>query len=240
MIGHRGACGVRPENTAAAFTEALRQRADGIELDLQLTKDGVPVVFHDLTLQKIGGRGALHDRTLAELRALDFGAWFDAEYTGEPIPTLTGVLDRYAAKTELFLELKPVGETVARVKVLVDAVVSALARCPGARVRLMCFEPRVLALVAKVAPALPRLRLVDERPRGAALVRALAEVGTLCLPAREVDPALAEVVHERGCELFVYRCDTDRNLARALASSVDGIITDRPDWLRERLRARTH
>src|SRR5688500_10034573 len=77
VIGHRGACGVRPENTAASFAEALRQKADGIELDLQLTRDGVPVVFHDRTLAKVGGRGPLRTRTLAELRALDFGEWFD-------------------------------------------------------------------------------------------------------------------------------------------------------------------
>lgn len=238
VIGHRGACGVRPENTAVSFAEALRQGAAAIELDLQLTRDGVPVVFHDRTLAKVGGRGPIHARTLAELRTLDFGGWFDAKYEGEKIPTLTGVLDRFGNRTELLLELKPVGETVARVKVLVDAVIAALARCPDVRARILCFEPKVLALVAKAAPKLPLVRNIDERPRGAALTRALAGVGALCLPAREVDAALAEAVHARKCELFVYRCDTPRNLARALQAGVDAIITDRPDWLRTQLRAR--
>ena len=238
VIGHRGACGVRPENTVASFREALRQGADGIELDLQLSRDGVPVVFHDRTLRKVGGRGAIRSQTLAQLRALDFGAWFGRGHAGEPIPTLTGVLDRFAGKTELLLELKPIGETPARVRVLVDAVIAGLARCPEARARILCFEPRVLALVAKAAPALPRVRNIEARPRGAALGRALAGVGALCLPAREVDRELADAVHARGCELFVYRCDTARNLARALAAGVDAIITDRPDWLREQLRAR--
>jgi glycerophosphoryl diester phosphodiesterase len=236
VIGHRGACGVRPENTVVSFTEALRQGADGIELDLQLTRDGVPVVFHDRTLAKVGGRGPIHARSLAELRKLDFGAWFDLEYAGERIPTLTTVLDRFAAKTELLLELKPVGETVARVRVLVDAVITALARCPDLRARVLCFEPKVLALVAKVAPVLPLVRNIDERPRGAALARALADVGALCLPAREVDRDLVDAAHDRDCELFVYRCDTPRNLARALTAGVDAIITDRPDWLRTQLR----
>src|SRR5688500_20285021 len=96
IIGHRGACALRPENTVSSCRAALRGGADGIELDLQLTRDGVPVVFHDRSLHKIGARGPIRAHTLAELRALDFGAWFDEAYRGEPIPTLTGVLARFA------------------------------------------------------------------------------------------------------------------------------------------------
>src|SRR5262245_37950091 len=108
----------------AAFGEAVRQGADGVELDLQLTADGVPVVYHDRTLGKIGGRGTMRAHTLAELRALDFGAWFDRRFAGERIPTLTDVLRRFAGRTELLLELKPDGEPPTRVRALVDAVAS--------------------------------------------------------------------------------------------------------------------
>jgi glycerophosphoryl diester phosphodiesterase len=237
IVAHRGASAVRPENTASAFAEALRLRADGIELDLQLTRDGVPVVFHDRSLHKLGARGPIRDRTLAELRALDFGAWFGAEHVGEPIPTLTGVLDRFGRRTELLLELKPEGETPARTRVLVDAVIGALARSPEARVRILCFDPRVLARVAALAPGLPRVRNIDRRPVGAALTAALRGVAALCLPARAVDAELVAAAHGRGRELWVYRCDTLRNLARVRSAGVDGIITDRPDWLRAQLRA---
>jgi len=234
IVGHRGASGVRPENTMVAFAEAVRLGADGIELDLQLTKDGVPVVFHDRTLGKVGGRGTIRAHTLAELRALDFGAWFDRRFAGEPIPTLADVLRRFAGRTELLLELKPDGEPPARVRALVDAVASTVRG--GARI--LCFDPRVLKVVARVAPRLPRVRNIDVRPEGAALARALADVQALCLPARLVDVVLARAVHARDRELWVYRCDTARNLGRALRCDVDGIITDRPDWLRAELRRR--
>jgi glycerophosphoryl diester phosphodiesterase len=117
-------------------------------------------------------------------------------------------------------------------------LIAAVAARVRGRARILCFDARVLRLVARAAPRLARVRNIDERPRGAALARILAEVDTLCLPAREVDPALADEVHRRERTLFVYRCDTPRTLARALRAGVDGIITDRPDWLRAELDAR--
>jgi glycerophosphoryl diester phosphodiesterase len=219
----------------AAFEQALRLGADGIELDLQLTREGVPVVYHDRTLAKIGATGTIRGHTLAELRTLDFGGWFARRFAGERIPTLDEVIDRFSGRTELLLELKPDDEPPARVRALVEAVA---ARAKG-RVKILCFDPRVLRVMTRVAPRLALVRNIDVRPQGAALGRALAGVGTLCLPARLVDPALAEAVHARSRELFVYRCDTARNLARALRCNVDGIITDRPDWLRSELALRS-
>ncbi|HET6584443.1 MAG TPA: glycerophosphodiester phosphodiesterase family protein [Nannocystaceae bacterium] len=231
IVAHRGASGVAPENTMAAFAEALRAGADAIELDLQLTRDGVPVVYHDRTLAKIGARGSIRTRTLAELRALDFGRWFAPRFTGERIPTLADVIARFADRLELWLELKPDGEPPSRVRALVEAVVAEV----RGRARVLCFDARVLRVVARVAPELARVRNIDVRPRDGELARELAGAGALCLPARLVDAALARAVHARGCELFVYRCDTPRNLTRALRASVDGIIGDRPDWLRAEL-----
>jgi glycerophosphoryl diester phosphodiesterase len=218
----------------AAFEQAVRLGADGIELDLQLTKDGVAVVYHDRTLAKIGARGTIRGHTLAELRELDFGGWFAKRFARERVATLDDVIDRFGGRTELLLELKPDDEPPARVRALVEAVAARAEQ----RVQILCFDPRVLDVVARIAPRLPRVRNIDVRPEGAALDRALARVDTLCLPARLVDPALAEVVHAKRRSLFVYRCDTARNLARALRCNVDGIITDRPDWLRAELAAR--
>ncbi|HEX6434369.1 MAG TPA: glycerophosphodiester phosphodiesterase family protein, partial [Gemmatimonadales bacterium] len=77
IIAHRGASGSAPENTMAAFTLAIEQGADAIELDVRLTADGVPVVLHDTALDRTTNRsGLLHDHTLAELRAVDAGARF--------------------------------------------------------------------------------------------------------------------------------------------------------------------
>jgi len=89
VISHRGANHLAPENTLPAFEISIRMGVDGLENDVHLTRDGVPVVCHDETVDRTSnGRGRICDFTLEELRALDFGAWFSPEFAGTRIPTL--------------------------------------------------------------------------------------------------------------------------------------------------------
>src|SRR5215813_7211563 len=93
-IAHRGAAGTRPELTRPAFERALEIGVDMIELDVQLTRDQRLVVLHDRSLGRtVAGQGAVRDRTLAELAALDAGRWFGAEYAGTGVPSLDAVLE---------------------------------------------------------------------------------------------------------------------------------------------------
>src|SRR5205814_5101727 len=109
VIAHRGASGTHPENTLAAFRRAVELGADMIELDVQLTRDGEVVVFHDATLERTtDGAGAVSDRTLAEIRRLDAGAWFGPAFRGTRVPTLAEVLA--AVGLPVNVELKPVGD----------------------------------------------------------------------------------------------------------------------------------
>ncbi len=102
IIAHRGASALAPENTFAAFRRAMEDKADGIEFDVRLAKDNVPVVFHDSTLNrlvKIDGRVSAF--TSEELQKLDVGSWFnekhpaefDDKFSAETVPTLTRLLD---------------------------------------------------------------------------------------------------------------------------------------------------
>ena len=92
-IGHRGASSLAPENTIASFRTAIAEGADGFELDVQLTKDGVPVVIHDETLNRTtSGQGFVKDQSFRALRQLDGGRWFSKAFAGEPIPSLEEVL----------------------------------------------------------------------------------------------------------------------------------------------------
>src|ERR1700684_1491195 len=93
IIAHRGASGHAPENALAAFERAVQLGAGFIETDLHLTRDARFVAIHDSTLERTtNGRGNVHDYTLAELRQLDAGMWFDREFMGQRIPTLEEVL----------------------------------------------------------------------------------------------------------------------------------------------------
>ncbi len=94
IFAHRGNSGEAPENTMAAFRQAIEAGAAGVELDVQAGRDGLPVVIHDEFLGRtVAGEGWVGERTLAELKGMDAGTWFDARFAGETVPALTEVLE---------------------------------------------------------------------------------------------------------------------------------------------------
>ncbi|MDQ1257381.1 MAG: hypothetical protein QG656_1985 [Candidatus Hydrogenedentes bacterium] len=107
VIAHRGASAYAPENTLAAFELAFEKRADWFELDCTLTKDGEIVVIHDDDVERVTKTaGKVCDLTLAELKALDAGSWFDAKFAGEPLPTLAEALDLAKDRIGVYIEIK--------------------------------------------------------------------------------------------------------------------------------------
>ncbi|MHB8172693.1 MAG: glycerophosphodiester phosphodiesterase, partial [Thermincolia bacterium] len=107
-IAHRGWSGRAPENTMASIAMAIEEpRIQAIEIDVQLTKDGVPVVIHDFTLERTtNGKGRVKDYTYEQLASMDAGEWFSHEFAGEKIPRLEDVLLAVRGKTRLLIELK--------------------------------------------------------------------------------------------------------------------------------------
>jgi glycerophosphoryl diester phosphodiesterase len=173
VIAHRGASAEAPENTLRAFARALELGVDGIELDVQVTRDGIPVVFHDFTLTRLTGtRGRLADRTWAELRNLRVGACPDKvgptgriartrEFTrcgDEPIPTLADALALTCKRAMVQIEIKK--------GVPVAPVLAAIRRTASSRnVILASFEPDILREAATLAPKLTRMLIVDSASR---------------------------------------------------------------------------
>ncbi|WEK55893.1 MAG: glycerophosphodiester phosphodiesterase [Candidatus Cohnella colombiensis] len=114
-IGHRGASGYAPECTLASYQLAVRMQADYIELDLQLTKDGEVIILHDDTVDRTtNGSGYVNQLTLAQLKTLDAGSWFNQkypiyarnEYVNEKVPTLIEVFEAFGNSTKYMLETK--------------------------------------------------------------------------------------------------------------------------------------
>lgn len=116
IIAHRGASAVAPENSLAAFQSAIEAGADGIEFDVRIARDGVPVVFHDSTLRRMARReNRTSDYTAAELQHLDLGVWFNEKFpkkanenfNGEKVPTLEKLLSFLEGyRGRLYLEMK--------------------------------------------------------------------------------------------------------------------------------------
>jgi glycerophosphoryl diester phosphodiesterase len=109
IYAHRGARAVAPENTLIAFQTALDLGADGIELDVQLSKDGTLVVLHDFSVERTtDGHGKISDLTAAEICSFDAGSHFAPEFAGARIPTLDEVLDLVGDRCRLNIEIKTV------------------------------------------------------------------------------------------------------------------------------------
>jgi len=231
-VAHRGGAGLAPENTLAACRRALALGVDAVEIDVRLTRDGVPVALHDATLHRTtGAHGLLADWPATRLQALDASAAFPRRGPPAPPPTLAAVLALVASRAALHVELKGEPRVPAA---LVEAVVAALRQQPAAECVLLSFDWQALALARQLAPAVPRGALADRWPADApAALAALAAAATTWLGLRytALTPARRAVVRAAGLRLGVWTVNRRASLRRAVILGVDAITTDRPDRL---------
>lgn len=236
VIAHRGASGDWPENTLSAFDEALVEGADGIELDIQLTRDDVPVVFHDDTLSKLGlDRKSMSGVTLSELEPLDAGAWRGDAFRGEPVPTLELVLARYGKRCELLLELKGSGKDAADNELVHRTVKMVRRHGVQSNVYLLCFDPRLLSAAHQQAPKLRCVLNALTPAAGLAGARARPWLHAIDVDIRKLKPADGARLLAGGRKLMSYTCNTVQQLRAAQAAGVHAIITNHPAWAREQL-----
>ena len=239
-IAHRGASAYAPENTFAAFDRALELGVSHVELDVHFTRDGHIVVIHDDRVDRTtDGTGAVAEHLLAELRALDAGAWFGAGFAGERIRTLGEVLEHYKGRLYFHIEIK------ARTGVEGLATRTAdMVRGYGMTdsVTITSFRKQWLEETRAYAPELPTGRLVPTGPDGQwgdSIVEQALELGLtqVCPRADIVTPEIVEMLHSKG---FVVRCHgvRDEELMRHVVDSgADGMTINFPDKLSEYLES---
>lgn len=241
VFAHRGGCALGPENTIAAFDRGRAAGADGLELDVQLSADGVVVVCHDPTLDRTtGSTGPLRARTAAELARVDAGFHFTDPSGGFPfrergvgVPALRDVLDRYR---DLLLIVEMKENTVA-----IGRAVAAAVRDAGAVDRVCAAGYGQVALDAARA-ALPQMatsaslaeaRLAVYRSLARWPVRKAAydafQVPETAGRIRIVSPRFIRHVHEAGRRLQVWTVDEEADMWRLFEWGVDGLISNRPD-----------
>jgi glycerophosphoryl diester phosphodiesterase len=232
IIAHRGASAVAPENTLAAFERAEALGADGIELDVRLCADGVPVVIHDATVDgTTNGSGRVADMTLTQLKELDAGSWFGPAFSAEPIPTLTETLETVGRKLLLNIELK--GEGLVN-RGLARAVVDLVQQHElGERVLLSAFNPLILSRVQEIDPQIPTALLYTSAswPRFAGLV-ARRPYAALHPHVGAVSREHVDWARRHDHRIHVWTVDDPREMRRVVRWGVDGVITDVPDQLR--------
>ncbi|MBK5249893.1 MAG: hypothetical protein JJE50_10780 [Actinomycetales bacterium] len=239
VIAHRGNSSVAPQNTLAAFEAAWRAGADMIEMDAQVSRDGVAVVIHDDTLEATSdGNGPVSGHLASELAALDAGSWFAPAYAGQRIPLFEEVVTFLVERPgiDVLLELKGAWdvEPARRVVEAIDA--AGLAH----RVIAQSFWPRTMRVLAEVGPHLRRgLLIADLTDEVLPLCRELEAV--TCNPAGSLlleHPGLVGEIQAAGMRAMVWTVNEPEHWSQLLAARVDAIITDRPDRLRGWLSVR--
>ena len=219
---HRGASVMAPENTLAAFAAAEDAGADGIELDVHLSRDGVPVVIHDVTVDRTtSGRGAVARLNLTDLRRLDAGSWFSPRFAGELVPTLEEVLHWAEGRLRLNLEVKE--HAAGR------AILELLPRYPRARVLISSFDHKLLAALRQVDPALPLGFLVESIFWRGAVRRAVSAGAESLNPRYDlISRPLLTACRRHGLAVYPWTVDAPRQIAGLARLGVDGIFTNDP------------
>lgn len=232
-IAHRGASGYAPENTLAAFDKAVEMQADYIEIDVQLSKDDLPVVIHDDTLDRTtNGTGNVSVYTLEELRSLDAGSWFDKKYAGEKIPSLNEVLEMYGEKINILIELKS-PELYPGVE---EKVAEALAKYKldtSNNIVIQSFNHPSVIKSAELLPEITHGVLAGENYKNVTdqQLQEFAAYAEYFNPnLKIVSSELVDNVHQAGMKISPYTIKTKAEAERIYKFGVDGLITDYPDY----------
>ncbi len=232
ITAHRGAKHDAPENTLAAVALALDQGADWVEIDVQLTADGHVIVAHDRDFNRVAGSGLRAEASnLADLRALDVGSWFGADFSGESPPTLGEVLDLCRGRAGVNIELKYFGPDRGLARRVIEIVEE---RAMGDQVLLMSFEHRRIA-EAKA--------LRTDWKMGVLLAVAVGDILRLeadfyAVPTSVATRGFIRAAHRRGRAVHVWTVDDPVRMSALVSRGVDNLITGYPAVARDVLAER--
>ncbi len=241
VIAHRGASAYAPENTLLAFERALELGASEVELDVQLSRDDVLMLFHDRTLdEKTNLTGRVRDHAADALRGADIGSWFDDQhpgveerFAGTGLATLDELFERFGARLHYHIEIKNSEEAIPRL--LLERIA---AFGLGQRVIVTSFRHDQLRRVRALDTRVPICRLLEKRsgrPEAYLLSRgdiddAVRErFDRVGVHVGDLDRELVAYAHERGLEIRAWGIGGPQDVERIVAAGANGMTVDWPD-----------
>ncbi|MDO4268413.1 MAG: glycerophosphodiester phosphodiesterase [Eubacteriales bacterium] len=228
ITAHRGSSKSAPENTMAAVLAAMDEMADSVEVDVQMTSDGVVVLGHDASLKRVAGvNRSIGSMTWEELSGLDVGSWFDSRFAGETIPTLESVLNACRGKLSLNIEIKNMGPDSS----LPDKV-TGLILDSGMEEQCVVTSTS-LNYLKRVKELGPQLRTGYIISAAYGNFYSNEAVDFISIRSSFVNYSLVSSVHAQGKGVYAWTVNSKSEMERLVLLGVDGIITDRPVLARE-------
>ncbi len=231
IYAHRGASREAAENTRSAFDQALQYPIDGMETDVQLSRDEIPVLWHDRFLGKAGlPDRRIDDFDLQKLHAMNFAAHFSPFAKPESLMTLQAFLVAYRRRCRLLIEIKNRElESQARreLKVRLTLAMSGI----DLAILVSSFHLDSLVQAHQCAPNARLVYNVEPEQTTAELQRILTEnhfLHGLCLPVATLNETIVRLLREQNIGIAVYTCNSDEQINLALALGVDILISDLP------------
>ncbi len=237
VIAHRGGSHLAPENTLAAFQNAINLGVDMIEIDVEQTSDSVVVVMHDSKVDRTtNGKGSVDSLSFNYLRTLDAGSWFDKSYENEKVPTLDEVLDLINGKVKLLIEIKEGSERYPEIEQrTVDAVRSYNAY---SWVIVQSFNKKAIDRVRRLDKGIKTFYLLGNnfdkyytKLRSDNDSELKAAYDGIAVHYSKLNSASVDSVKQFGLEVYTWTVDEIDEMKRMMNAGVDGIITDSPDIL---------
>jgi glycerophosphoryl diester phosphodiesterase len=235
LIAHRGAADAAPENTLAAIRKALEGPAEFIEIDVHQTRDHQVVVMHDAAVDRTtNGQGPIANLTLAELRQLDAGSWFDSTFSHEKVPTLAEVLTLVKGRKKLLIEIKKGDDFYEGIENnTLDLIRQHQAQSWTV---IQSFYDEVLTKVWKSEYAVPTHKLIvgkvpwlplyfDHRLRWGSLDK-YYRASAINVNQYFATRAFIRHVHNKGFKTYVWTVDDPQDINKVTARGADGVISN--------------
>jgi len=243
VIAHRGGAGLMPENTLASFKNGIALKSDFIEMDAHLTKDGVPVIIHDPSLERTtDGFGQISNLTLAQLQTYNAAAKSLSVTSKETIPTFAQVLDLAKpanVKVEVEIKVSAQGRYQGIEQKMIDEIV---ARDMTDRVQISSFNMDVIKEVKALNPKIKTVALMSvdyfraydvNTPK--TIIDHVTSLGAEIIAVNKdyLNAQLVQEARARRVAVEVWTVDNESDMKKFIALGVDGIISNRPDKLKE-------
>jgi len=237
VVAHRGGGLLAPENTIAAFKNAIKLGVDRIELDVQLSKDNVVVVIHDEKINRTtNGKGRISDMTYAEMAVYDTGCKFSEKYRGEHIPVLEEVLELVNGKCTLLIEVKnpenmykglekKIADLISRYNAKSWCVVQSFEYESLYSLHKIDHEITLGLLMADARPGRPNYNNIN-----------ISFISEININQRFANQKSIDFLHGLNKKTFIWTVNKCKRMQHLIRYGVDGIITDNPAMLQELMR----